>query len=603
MTLINRRYRILHSIGRGGFGETFLVEDTQMPSGRRCVLKQLKSTATDPQTTQLVQERFAREAAILEFLGEAHPQIPTLYAYFTENDRFYLAQEWIEGQTLTERLQTRGTMSDGEVRQLLVNLLPVLDFIHSQGIVHRDIKPDNIILRDRDGLTVPIDFGAVRETMGTMMSSSGNPTSSIIIGTPGFMSSEQAAGRPIYSSDLYSLGLTAIFLLTGKLPQALSIDPRTGKVLWPSDARIEAGLKQVLDKAIEHHPRDRYATASEMLAALQTPQPIPPQAPQTPVIPSTAATVAVAPGWENRSNTPSTVAATTVAAPPTKKSNKGGLLVGAIIGGVAIGASIAALALRGDSGKDDVSVVPSPTPTVEALPTPTPTPIPTPTPTPEVRSFYFLADSAYADRNNAERRLQALKNQGYTNAGSFWLPDYANLSGKPYTQVYLDRFSNRDDCIDILRTYGRDNADAYCAFASSDPNAPTERITTRDVVAQTPQVPDNRPSPVNATRDYYAAIDRGDIILGWNTLSRALQDDSNLHPNGFRDYEAWWNQVRDVRVEDLQLFDVAEEESHVDVKLLYFMKSGETSRDALRIKWIWDRYNNRWVYDDATYLN
>jgi serine/threonine protein kinase, bacterial len=206
--LLNNRYRVIQTLGSGGFGDTFLAEDTQMPSQRRCVVKQLKPIQNNAQIYQLVKERFQREAAILEELGGNHEQIPTLYAYFSSEDKFYLVQEWVEGETLTTAIQQRGLFSEFTVREILLSLLPVLDFVHSRGIVHRDIKPDNIIIRNRDQKPVLIDFGAVRETMGTAVNSQGMPTSSIVIGTPGFMSSEQAMGRPIFASDIYSLGMT-----------------------------------------------------------------------------------------------------------------------------------------------------------------------------------------------------------------------------------------------------------------------------------------------------------------------------------------------------------------------------------------------------------
>ncbi|MCT7972586.1 serine/threonine-protein kinase [Laspinema olomoucense] len=270
LTLLNNRYRIIKELGSGGFGETFLSEDTQMPSERRCVVKQLKPVTANPQIFQLINERFAREAAILEALGEGNRQIPRLYAYFEEQSQFYLVQEWIEGETLTNRVENQGKMSESSVREILISLLPVLEFVHSQRIVHRDIKPDNIMLRKSDGIPILIDFGAVKETMGTVMNSSGNGTSSIVIGTPGFMPSEQAAGRPVYSSDLYSLGLTAIYLLTEKWPQELAINHDTGEVIWRQYApRISPSLATVLDKAIMSHSRDRFHSAREMLDALE----------------------------------------------------------------------------------------------------------------------------------------------------------------------------------------------------------------------------------------------------------------------------------------------------------------------------------------------
>ncbi|NJM72698.1 MAG: YARHG domain-containing protein [Scytonema sp. RU_4_4] len=268
--LLNNRYRIIDSLGSGGFGETFLAEDTQMPSLRRCVIKQLKPIHNNPQIYQLVQERFQREAAILEELGGSSDQIPALYAFFQSNGLFYLVQEYIEGNTLTAKVKQQGVFSESTVRELLITLLPVLEYIHLKRIVHRDIKPDNIILRHHDEKPVLIDFGAVRETMGTVINSQGSLASSIIIGTPGYMPSEQAMGRPVYVSDLYSLGITIIYLLTGKQPQELQINSHTGEIVWRSHAlNISPTMAFVIEKAIAYHPRDRFASAREMLQALQ----------------------------------------------------------------------------------------------------------------------------------------------------------------------------------------------------------------------------------------------------------------------------------------------------------------------------------------------
>ncbi|WNZ49082.1 protein kinase [Leptolyngbya boryana CZ1] len=276
INLLSNRYRILNVLGEGGFGKTYLVEDTQMPSRRKCVLKQLKPIHDNLQIHQLVQERFQREAAILEQLGEHHHQIPRLYAYFAEGEEFYLVEEWIEGETLTQCVESRGVFSERQARSLLLDLLPTLSDIHRQGIVHRDIKPDNIILRHSDGKPVLIDFGAVKETINTVMSASGNPTHSIVIGTPGYTPSEQMAGRPVFSSDLYSLGLTAIYLLTGRQPQQLDNDPMTGKVLWQQYApNGSPDFAAVLDRAIQPYANQRFAGAEDMAIAL-TPGAVPP---------------------------------------------------------------------------------------------------------------------------------------------------------------------------------------------------------------------------------------------------------------------------------------------------------------------------------------
>ena len=268
--LLNNRYQVFDSIGCGGFGETFLAEDTQMPSGRRCVVKKLHPVSHHPQLYPLIKERFQREAAILEDLG-SHNQIPTLYAYFEENNDFYLVQELIEGITLTNIIQSQSSFSESYVRDFLVNFLQILDYVHQKKIIHRDIKPDNIIIRKSDKKPVLIDFGAVKEAVATTMSSSGSPQKSIMIGTHGFMSSEQAAGRPVYSSDLFATGLTAIYLLTGKQPQDIETNNYTGEILWKQYApQVSHSLAVILDQAISVHSCDRYTTAQEMLQALQS---------------------------------------------------------------------------------------------------------------------------------------------------------------------------------------------------------------------------------------------------------------------------------------------------------------------------------------------
>ncbi|MEC4986370.1 MAG: IMS domain-containing protein [Oscillatoria sp. PMC 1068.18] len=280
-SILENRYLILSSLGSGGFGETFLAEDRHLPSARKCVIKQLKPMTNNPQVLSIVQERFKREAVILEKLGEGHQQIPSLYAYLESEDQFYLVQEWIEGTTLTRKLQNEGLLSESTVKEILTGILPVLDYVHTQRIVHRDLKPDNIILRFADGKPVLIDFGAVKEAVSTIISAEGNPQPSIVVGTPGFMPPEQGAGRPVYTSDLYSLGLTAIYLLTGKIPQELPSDRTTGEINWRSLApMLTPDFVAVIDRAIASHPRDRFPDASAMLAALQ-PQPkvIPPTIP------------------------------------------------------------------------------------------------------------------------------------------------------------------------------------------------------------------------------------------------------------------------------------------------------------------------------------
>ncbi|MGD1714074.1 protein kinase domain-containing protein [Dapis sp. BLCC M172] len=270
--LLNNRYRVIRAISSGGFGETFLAQDTQMPSGRYCVIKQLKVVTNNPDIYQEVLQRFQREAAILEELGETNTQIPKLYAYFSDTaGQFFLIQEWIEGETLAKIVETTGKMTDSYVQKILISLLSVINYIHSKNIIHRDIKPENIILRQADDLPVLIDFGAVKDSISTAINSENNTPVSLMIGTPGYMAFEQAAGRPVYASDLYSLGLTAIYLLTGKVPQDLEMDLQTGKIIWQQYTNnLTPKLAGILDKAIQPNISDRFGTAREMLEALQS---------------------------------------------------------------------------------------------------------------------------------------------------------------------------------------------------------------------------------------------------------------------------------------------------------------------------------------------
>lgn len=329
-TLLNNRYQVIEVLGAGGFGETFLAEDTYMPSRRRCVIKQLKPiAANDPQTYQLIRQRFEREAATLEFLGEGSDQIPKLYAYFLENGEFYLVQEWIQGQTLTQIVAAKGLINEATVREILLRLLSVLDYVHSKGIIHRDIKPDNIILRLSDAKPFLIDFGAVKETIRSIVSSPGYPTQSLVMGTPGYMPSEQAAGRPVYATDIYSLGLTAIYLLTGVHPRELEINQQTGEISWQQYApNVSPDLAMILNRAIKPHASDRFSTASKMLHALQsttntvniTKQPV------------TAATVALSPGEAAQMPTQPS------AYPPSSNWRNPAIIVGTLCVGGLIGA-------------------------------------------------------------------------------------------------------------------------------------------------------------------------------------------------------------------------------------------------------------------------
>jgi serine/threonine protein kinase, bacterial len=370
--LLNDRYKVIETLGSGGFGETFLAEDTYMPSLRRCVVKKLLQVQRSADLTQLIRDRFQREAATLERLGNGHSQIPSLYAYFYGKDdgQFYLVQELVEGESLSSLIAKRGILSEGEVRQFLVDIIPVFSYIHSNGIVHRDVKPDNIIFRHHDRLPVLIDFGAVREAIGTEIGSQGQ---SIVIGTPGYMASEQAMGRPVYSSDIYSLGMTAIYLLTGKTPSQLPVNDEGTRFIWQNEVpQISSNLAEIIDRSIGYHPSDRFANADAFLQALQGVPIVLPTTTMTPYIPT---------GNDNPRDLDKEQAATPSLTPslanPPIANNPNKLLIGmAIVATFVSGLFAAAFFLKdGKTANNTPRVVATDSPRVCRVNDPTETPL------------------------------------------------------------------------------------------------------------------------------------------------------------------------------------------------------------------------------------
>lgn len=237
-TLFRKRYRVLKTLGRGGFGVTFLARDMVLPGYPFCVIKQLCPKVNNPAALAKASERFQREAKTLSQLG-SHSQIPRLLDYFQIGDDFYLVQEYIPGATLVKEVRKHGPQSEAQVRKFLVEILPVLSYIHSQQVIHRDIKPPNIIRCADDGRLVLIDFGAVKEgIVEAVDDDTQKAPSTNFVGTVGFAPPEQLALRPSYASDIYAIGVTCLFLLTGHPPSPLTTIATagisTGGKLWIS---------------------------------------------------------------------------------------------------------------------------------------------------------------------------------------------------------------------------------------------------------------------------------------------------------------------------------------------------------------------------------
>lgn len=265
--VIGRRYRVIGVLGAGGFGHTYVAEDTQRPGNPRCVLKHLTFVSNNPTVLQQVRRLFQVEAETLEQLGK-HDQIPRLLAYFEEDEQFYLVQEFVEGHPLSEELKDGQQFSEAQVVSLLEDVLGVLAFVHAQNVIHRDIKPDNLIRRQQDGKLVLIDFGAVKNIGNTVAISTGDTTLSVPIYTSGYGASEQCMGQPRFNSDIYSLGMMAIQALTGLRPSQLPQDYGTSEVLWHDRVEVSEALRHVIDKMVRYHFAQRFQSVHDVLDAL-----------------------------------------------------------------------------------------------------------------------------------------------------------------------------------------------------------------------------------------------------------------------------------------------------------------------------------------------
>jgi len=268
--LLRDRYRSMQALGKGGFGATFLAEDMALPGRPACVIKQLRPAARAPQVLQMARELFAREATILGKIGN-HPQIPRLLDYFELNRQFYLVQEYVHGLTLQQEVKRAGAFDEASASKFLSEVLPILDYVHSQGAIHRDIKPANLIRRNIDDKIVLIDFGAVKDQVSQTVianSSDDSPFTAFAVGTPGYAPPEQMAMRPIYASDLYALGVTCVYLLTGKSPKELGYDA-AGELNWQSRVRLSDRFAKVIKKMLEVSLRQRYQTAKEVLRTIE----------------------------------------------------------------------------------------------------------------------------------------------------------------------------------------------------------------------------------------------------------------------------------------------------------------------------------------------
>ncbi|WP_009633347.1 serine/threonine-protein kinase [Synechocystis sp. PCC 7509] len=276
--ILGNRYRIIRQLGQGGFGRTYLAADVNR-FNEYCVLKEFAPQVQTSAVLQKAEELFAREAGVLYQLQ--HPQIPRFRELFRVNveakDYLFLVQDYVEGKNLFSLLHSRQPprLLEAEVTQLLLDILPVLEYIHSRGVIHRDISPDNLILRDSDSRPVLIDFGGVKQIVATVsqlaQSEAGKAAPpATLLGKVGYAPNEQMRTGTVYPhSDLYALAVTALVLLTGIEPQSL-IDPRTLSWQWEQEVNVSNTLATILNKMLQPKMSDRYQTAREVWQALNS---------------------------------------------------------------------------------------------------------------------------------------------------------------------------------------------------------------------------------------------------------------------------------------------------------------------------------------------
>ena len=270
--LIQNKYSILQVLGQDVFSETFLAKDQNWFFHQRYVIKKFRPILGNPRA-EATRQLFYQEASILKRLSGKNPQIPQLCEYFIDGEDFYIVRKWIKGLTLKQKVQQQGKLPAAEVEQILDSILSFLVYIHSYGIVYRQLKPSSIVLRQSHWLDnvrelpVPIYFGGVKELEAQI-----NHRSLVLAHQKEYISPEQERGRSVYASDLYSLGLTAIYLLTGKTPAQLPLNPQTKQLLWHQEVpELKIHLFRVIDRAICPRIDHRFSSATQMLESLHSP--------------------------------------------------------------------------------------------------------------------------------------------------------------------------------------------------------------------------------------------------------------------------------------------------------------------------------------------
>lgn len=268
--LLDNRYQVVQVLSIGAFGRTYIAEDTLLPGSPKRIIRHLKPSENHPQFLLFIQQLFCQETKLLENLGH-HDQIPEVLAFFTDDQGFYLVQELFAGQLLSNLVTSNQNRSkywtETQVIQLLREVLDILNFIHTQGIIHCDIKPNNLIKRADNGKICLLDFGAVQP----IYRNESNPNQQQInfnIQPAGYIPAEQLAYQPQPNSDIYALGMIAIQALTGIHPTKLKINPDSQEISWQHLAYVSDELANILNQMVCSSYQKRYQTAVEVLQSL-----------------------------------------------------------------------------------------------------------------------------------------------------------------------------------------------------------------------------------------------------------------------------------------------------------------------------------------------
>jgi serine/threonine protein kinase len=288
---LNNRFRLIDLIGEGGFGRTFKARDNQSPILTSfCLVKQfdpqsystsnarLKNYSQSNATQSLVLNAsdYSYHKEVEQLAIFKHDQIPAFMASFQLDDGYcYIIQQFIEGRNLEQELSSQGAFNENQILQMLQDILPVLCYIHKNAVIHRDIKPENIIkttapLQNGTSFAL-VDFGAAKTVKKNQLHSS-TTTIATQIGTPTYTSPEQSKGKAVYASDLYSLGITCIRLLTA-LPLDQLFDDGEHSWVWKDRCKNKVGidLSRIIDKLLEFGKNKRYELAQDVLNDLENP--------------------------------------------------------------------------------------------------------------------------------------------------------------------------------------------------------------------------------------------------------------------------------------------------------------------------------------------